>query len=88
MKAAGVTLVVLGALAAIIAPVATTVFGDGQVSPIRELGGLIMLVGGLIVWSLQQIREVLIGGHPRDVKAGVDEHGYKPVRSAKAERNS
>lgn len=78
MKAAGVALTILSGLILL-----TAIAGEitqNPVSPTTVIVGAILLAAGLIVWSLQQIREALIGGHPRDVAAGVDKHGYKPVR--------
>lgn len=78
MKAAGVALTILSGLILL-----TAIAGEitqNPVSPTTVIVGAILLAAGLIVWSLQQIREALIGGHPRDVAAGVDEHGYKAVR--------
>lgn len=80
MKATGVALVVLSALIAL-----TAVAGqltDKPVSGTTIVIAAILGVGGLIVWSLQQIREALIGGHPRDIKARL------ASRNAKAERNA
>lgn len=81
MKAAGVALVILGSILVAV-QLANTLFGDGSASPSHVLAGILLLVGGLTVWSLQQIREALIGGHPRDVKAEL------ASRKAKAERNA
>lgn len=79
MKAAGVFMVVLAGVVLAIQMVTTGAGAEPFASPLTILW-TIVFVGGLIVWSLQQIREALIGGHPRDVKAGVDARGYKKPR--------
>lgn len=78
MKAAGVALVILSGLLLIDAAAGNLTHHNATGT--QMVITAVLLVGGLIVWSLQQIREALIGGHPRNIKAGVDEHGYKAVR--------
>lgn len=60
MKATGVLLVILGTLSVVIRGFLVPIFGDGSTpTPAANIVTALLLVGGLIVWSLQQIREVL-----------------------------